>query len=289
MSRTYRRTWIALGLVAAGLTGAGPPLERPDLQVTQTDSALGTAEPATEGPPGLLLAQFPAGQGARDGFPFWFGFSRAWLWGPTEVHTLPPQQPPPLLWSIPTPAGVFTWDMTPPMRPNLRPLGRAARPLRPANPKRFTLMMTYGDRLFRVGNLTRATERYEQAGQADSSSAEPQIRLGQIALKHGDYAGAADRLREALTIDPDYLANASTIRVLYPEPADFAKLIATIEGHLQAHPDDRDAWLVLGAEKFLAGRTQEAGDCFLRLTDRRPDATLAAFLAASNLKVPEFD
>jgi cytochrome c-type biogenesis protein CcmH/NrfG len=150
-------------------------------------------------------------------------------------------------------------------------------------------MMTYGDRLFRAGNLTRATERYEQAGRADSSSAEPQIRLGQIALKRGDYAGAAERLREALTIDPDYLANASTIRVLYPEPADFAKLIATIEGHLQAHPDDRDAWLVLGAEKFLAGRTHEAADCFLRLTDRRPDATLAAFLAASNLKIPVFD
>lgn len=285
MSRTCRLAWIVPGLVVAELTGAGPPSERPDSQDSRTAPALVAAGTPAQRPPAPLLAQFQADRGGRDGPPFWFGFSRAWLWGSTEVHTLPPQQPPPL-WSIPTPAGVFTWEVAPPMRLNLRPSRHAARP---ANPERFTLMMTYGDRLFRAGNLARASERYEQAGQADSSSAEPRIRLEQIALARGDYAGAADRLREALTIDPDYLATASTIRVLYPEPADFAKLIATIEGHLQAHPDDRDAWLVLGAEKFLAGRTREAADCFLRLTDRRPDNALAAFLAASNRKVPELD
>ena len=57
-----------------------------------------------------------------------------------------------------------------------------------------------------------------------------------------------------------------------------------LETHLQANPDDRDAWLVLGAEWFLSGRTTKAADVFRRLNDpnRKPDVALAAFLDASN-------
>jgi hypothetical protein len=50
------------------------------------------------------------------------------------------------------------------------------------------------------------------------------------------------------------------------------------------HPDDRDAWLVLGAEWYLSGRTARAADVFLRLYDpkRKPDIALSAFLHATN-------
>jgi hypothetical protein len=71
---------------------------------------------------------------------------------------------------------------------------------------------------------------------------------------------------------------------MYPEPTEFAKHVARLESHLHANPDDRDAWLVLGAEWYLSGRTKKAADVFLRLDDphRRPDPALAAFLDATN-------
>ena len=69
--------------------------------------------------------------------------------------------------------------------------------------------------------------------------------------------------------------------ILYGVDTRATEQIARLEAHLQAHPADRDAWLVLGAEWFLSGRTRKAADVFLRLSDRAPDPALAAFLAAT--------
>lgn len=72
--------------------------------------------------------------------------------------------------------------------------------------------------------------------------------------------------------------------MLYGEPSEFARAVGRIETHLQTNPDDRDAWLLLGAEWFLSGRTAKAANVFKRLNDpaRKPDIALAAFLDASN-------
>ena len=80
------------------------------------------------------------------------------------------------------------------------------------------------------------------------------------------------------------LNSAPDIQSIYGEPGDFARHLARLESHLQVHPDDRDAWLVLGAEWYLSGRTARAADVFLRLYDpkRKPDIALSAFLHATN-------
>jgi tetratricopeptide (TPR) repeat protein len=144
--------------------------------------------------------------------------------------------------------------------------------------------MTLGDRLFRGGNLKRAEERYQQAARADATQAAPYLHLVQIALARGKYAAAANRLREAETAQPGWIVTAPDIQAIYGEPAEFAHQIARLESYVQSHPQDRDAWLVLGAEWFLTGRTTRAADVFQRLNDpnRKPDIALAAFLDASN-------
>lgn len=141
--------------------------------------------------------------------------------------------------------------------------------------------MTLGDRLFRSGNFIRAVERYEQAIRADPGEADPRVRLAQVALVRGRYGEAANKLREAQTAEPGWLATAADVQALYPEPADFARHVAKLEAHLQARPEDRDGWLVLGALWYLSGHTQKAADVFLRLSDRLGDPTLQAFLAAT--------
>ncbi|WP_074316005.1 tetratricopeptide repeat protein [Singulisphaera sp. GP187] len=155
-----------------------------------------------------------------------------------------------------------------------------------ADPARANQLVTYGDRLFRGGNTRKAEERYEQAARANPSSAAPQVRLAQLALVRGLYSEAADHLRAAQTAEPGWITNVDDVQSIYSEPADFAKQIARLESHLQATPGDRDAWLVLGAQWFLSGRTQKAADIFLRLSDRQPDATLEAFLEASRSNDP---
>jgi cytochrome c-type biogenesis protein CcmH/NrfG len=145
-------------------------------------------------------------------------------------------------------------------------------------------LVLMGDRLFRGNNIKKAEERYVQAARLDPNSAAPLIRLAQIALVRVQYGEAAQRFREAETAQPGWIVTAPDVQSIYGEPGDFARHIARLESHLQVHPDDRDAWLVLGAEWYLSGRTARAADVFLRLNDptRRPDVALAAFLHATN-------
>jgi tetratricopeptide (TPR) repeat protein len=138
--------------------------------------------------------------------------------------------------------------------------------------------------LFRAGNYRKAEERYLQAVRAAPGLAAARVRLAQVAIARGRYADAADRFREAETAQPGWLITAPDIQAIYGEPTEFVQSLARLESHLQSHPDDRDAWLVLGAQWFLSGRTTKAADVFTRINDpnRKSDVALAAFLAASN-------
>lgn len=176
-------------------------------------------------------------------------------------------------------------DGLPPIRRDFtragQPAARQPGAARRGDAARSTQLVTLGDRLFRGGNLHRAAERFEQALQANPNAAAPRVRLAQVALMRGNYAEAANRFREAQAAEPGWLLNAPDIQAIYAEPADFAAPIAKLETHLQANPNDRDAWLVLGAQWYLSGRTRQAADVFRRLTDRPADSTLTAFLDAT--------
>jgi hypothetical protein len=230
---------------------------------------------AVGGFPGFLVMPFYAPFG-----PGGFGYYPGLGMGPSPFGFSPfaPMRPWP-------PGG--SGPLLPPPPPNLvgNPPQEPAKPARaPGDAKRSAQLMTIGDRLFRAGNLKKAEERYLQAIRASADLAAPYVRLAQIAIVRGNYQVAANRLREAETAQPGWLETATDIQSIYGEPADFAKQISRLETHVQIHPDDRDAWLILGAEWFLSGRTARAADVFLRLDDprRKADIALAAFLDASN-------
>jgi cytochrome c-type biogenesis protein CcmH/NrfG len=151
------------------------------------------------------------------------------------------------------------------------------------DPARSAQLVTVGDRLFRSSNVKKAEERYLQAARHDPGSATPLVRLAQVALVREQYGEAARRIRDAERAQPGWIVTAPDIQALYGEPSDFARHLARLESHLQVHPEDRDAWLVLGAQWYLSGRTARAADVFLRLNDpkRQPDIALAAFLQAT--------
>jgi len=155
-----------------------------------------------------------------------------------------------------------------------------------ADAERAETLVTFGERLFRTGNLKRAEERLEQAIQLNPYVAAPRVRLMQIAIVREQYPVAASLLREAETAEPGWITTARDVESLYSDPAEFARHLAKLEAHLHQHPEDRDAWLVLGAEWFLSRRESKAADVFLRLDEprRKPDIALAAFLDAARLR-----
>jgi hypothetical protein len=208
----------------------------------------------------------------------WWPYPYAYGYG-YPVTTVPPL-PPPFLGAFPGAGQTgFFPTMIPPI---VEPPARNAAP-RPRNrdTTRAKELTELGDRLFRAGNLIRATERYEQAIRSNPDRAEPRVRLAHIAVVRGKYQDAANKLREAQTAEPGWLANPGDLQGVFPEPAEFDRQVANLEAHLQARPDDRDAWLVLGSLWYLSGRTQKASDIFLRLSDRREEPTLRAFLQAT--------
>ncbi len=188
------------------------------------------------GYPGFFVMPFYAGfgPGGAVGYPGLVMGPSAFGFGPFG-----PMQAPPMWQRGP---------LLPPPPPDLaarvpRQPEKAARA--PSDPKRASQLMTIGDRLFRAGNLKKAEERYQQAVRASADLAAPYVRLAQLAIVRGNYTVAANRLREAETAQPGWLETAPDIQSIYGEPGDFARQLARIESHVQIHPDDRDAWLVL--------------------------------------------
>lgn len=178
--------------------------------------------------------------------------------------------------------------IAPPPPGFIRPASRPRPVIRvsKADVERAETLVTFGERLFRSGNYKRAEERLEQAIRLNPYSAAPRVRLMQIAIVREQYPLAASLLREAETAEPGWVATARDVQTLYAEPGDFARHVAKLETHLHQHPEDRDAWLVLGAQWFLSRRENKAADVFLRLDEphRKPDIALAAFLDAARLR-----
>ena len=143
--------------------------------------------------------------------------------------------------------------------------------------------VTVGDRLLRAGNVKKAEERYQQATRSAPDLAAPESAWRRsrsfepiTPMRHSDY----ERRRPPSPVgsSPRRISSQSLA-----SQTEFARHIARLETHLQSHPDDRDAWLVLG-RVVPHRRTAKAADVFQRLNDpkRKPDVALAAFLDASN-------
>ena len=204
-------------------------------------------------------------------FPWWqftpvgLGFDA----GPIPVMNL--QQPPMMM-------------MMGPMRMEIPPAG-PPQPVRVGSRQdsaKADRLVKLGDNLFRAGNLPRAVERYRQAEKAAGNLALPHLRLAQVAFLKQDYKLAADRLREAITAQGGWLATTPNIVGLYGEPSTFHEAMTLLETHLQATPNDREAWFVLGFQLYASGETQKASDVFLRLSDRKNDLSLNALLKVTH-------
>lgn len=142
-----------------------------------------------------------------------------------------------------------------------------------------------GDRFFKAGKVGQAIDRFKQAIKANPDSFQARLRLSEIAFDKGNYAEAASWLHEAVAADPRGLEKPTNVEAMFVEPEDFQKAIERLETHLQAKPEDRDAWMVLGVQHLLSGHPDRASDAFLRLDPDRDDPTLRALMLAAATKL----
>lgn len=265
--------FVSLGWVRAGdkpmILGATPAA--PSTGPTHGHVSPGTATPWPH------PMRVPAAVGG--GFHYWGSpfFVTVGPNGPVVIGPPPPNLI--VVTSNPWPGQGMLGGPMPPQAPQAQSLARPR--LRRVDASRRDELVTIGDRLFRAGNFKRAGERYQQALRVDPDAAAPRVRLAQVALKREDYVEAARRIRESVDAEPDWLPRANGVQAIYGEPGDFDLVISRLESHVLNQPGDRDAWLILGAQYYLAGKTRLAADVFVRLSDRKPDATLAAFLDAT--------
>ena len=138
--------------------------------------------------------------------------------------------------------------------------------------------------MFRAGNFKKAEERYLQAMRVAPDLAVPRVRLARSRWFVANTRTPPTGCERPKPLNPAGSRMHPISRRFTASRPNSPALVARLESHLQANPDDRDAWLVLGAEWFLSGRTNKAADVFKRLNDpnRKPDVALAAFLDASN-------
>ncbi|MFO0951676.1 MAG: tetratricopeptide repeat protein [Isosphaeraceae bacterium] len=266
------------------------PSRRVGIAFVLTASAIGNAADAADG----HSSQSGHGQSSRSvalgaaaggysnyAFPFWSTI------GPDGIPVVFAPLPPvvgTVLVPVATRAGSPLAGPMPPPAPAVRANAPDAEAARAADLQKGRKLATIGDRLFRAGNVKRAEERYQQAARSAPNEAAPLLRLAQVAVVRGMYSEAASRLRQSVDAEPGWVTRAPNILSIYGEPRDFERQISRLESHILVEPNDRDAWLVLGAQLYLNGQTRRAGDIFLRLTDRRPDPTLAAFLDATRVR-----
>lgn len=162
---------------------------------------------------------------------------------------------------------------------NLRPVGANRDILKERD------QIQRGDRLFKAGKPGPASERYKQAIKANPDSFQARLRLSEVSFSKGDYADAASWIHEAIAADPVGLEKHANVEAMFAEPDDFKDAIDRLETHLQAKPEDRDGWMVLGVQHLLTGHPDRASDAFLRLDPDRADPTLRALMLAAATKL----
>ena len=143
------------------------------------------------------------------------------------------------------------------------------------DPARAVQLTTFGDRLFRAGNLKKAEERYHQALKAASNKAAPYLRLEQVAWS-----------REAITPrpptgfvmprppNPAGCAIAPDVQSLYAEPAEFSRHVTRLESYLQIASRRPRRLAGPGAQWFLSGRTGRPPTSLFASTIRTAGPTL---------------
>lgn len=172
-----------------------------------------------------------------------------------------------------------------------------------------------------LGETERAADAWRKAAEAAPGDATPRFRLGRLLAKAGDLRGAIQRLREAVSLRPDFASARARLAEMLIARLGFALLEAGVEAGLAAvmakaggddqtgepgsaataaealeharqavaqNPQAAEHWRALGAALRASGQTEEAVDALRRAHALDPaDAAAAGLLGLALLESGE--
>jgi len=117
--------------------------------------------------------------------------------------------------------------------------------------------------------LARAVLNDPQNGFAELAYA-----LGHFAL--GDYQAAAAAVRRGVALVPDVIDAPIDVVRQYGEAKDFETHMQGLQLYVASHPEDQNAWFLLGYVRYSSGNPQEAAEAFTKAAGLDPNDTYAA-------------
>lgn len=125
--------------------------------------------------------------------------------------------------------------------------------------KKATATLNEGLKAHADGDLTRATEFYNETLKLDSSNKFAYYNLALIDEARSNYGLAEQKYREALKSDPEYGPALFNLAILRTGP-DPSEAISLYERALKANPKDASAWLNLGLLQRASGQKAEGDE-----------------------------
>ena len=135
----------------------------------------------------------------------------------------------------------------------------------------FIRALLLGDMHFKEGNFEGAEEQYLIAQKRKPGSAVPMLAIGHARFAMRDYAGAAKGLRSGLAAYGKLSSLSMDRRDFYAEPKTFYAHLAALEKFVEQHPDDSNAFFVLGYNYYFSERSSLSKEAFERTLELQPN------------------
>jgi tetratricopeptide (TPR) repeat protein len=142
---------------------------------------------------------------------------------------------------------------------------------------------------FESGDYEKAARLFLQAAMANPDNIDALLAYAVARFATGDYAVSAIAIRRGVSKFPGVVNAAFDVRDRYGRPDDFEPQMVQLERFVQVHPDDIDAWLVLGFIRHFSDQRELSARTFQLLlkTADESDAMIAEiFLTADPLPDP---
>ncbi|MHC4982219.1 MAG: hypothetical protein ACYTF6_03500 [Planctomycetota bacterium] len=143
-------------------------------------------------------------------------------------------------------------------------LSKDSQPVTSLVPKKrtqFASLLEKGENAFSAGHFEEALQQYQFASNINSRIPESLVSLSHatFALSRYSYGRTAFYLREALKYFPELPLTPLRPRDFYGDPASFVDRWLQLEDHIQQHPEDVDALLMVAYFKWFDERPDLKG------------------------------
>ena len=144
-------------------------------------------------------------------------------------------------------------------------------------------LLADAERQFREGHYEEARGNFVRAVLNDPRNGFAELAYGLVHFAVGDYQAAARAIRRGAALAPDVVDRPIDVTRQYGKTDDYRRHVQALQLYVASHPDQQDAWFLLGYIHYSSGEPIEALRAFEKAAALDPADTYAAvFRDAAN-------